>query len=163
VARLHSPERRSAFSLDVDCYQLVKPVGEDFDDNWLVLRISVETPERRWNGHGPYLTTFEMNHLIARMKSWAAGGGVEVLKFTARNLAFGKGKGTADLVHLRVGFDLDCHPEPKGKPGKPHWVRFDITPAELREFAGDLEKSMSGYPERHLTRGSKIYKPKKKL
>ena len=160
MATLKSPERKSAFSLDVDGYQLLKPVGEDFDDNWLILKMSVETPERRWNGRGPYLTTFELNHLIDRMKAWAERSDNEVLTFTASNLAFGKGSSGRDLLNLRVGFDLDCNPDPQGKAGTPLWVRFDVTPAELKEFAADLEKSMAEYPERHLTRGSKIYKAK---
>ncbi len=161
MARLRSPERNSSFTFDIDGYQLLKPVGEDFDDNWLTLRMSVETPERRWNGRGAWLTTFEMNHLVERLKAWAARGDNEILTFTASNLAFGKGSSGRDLVKLRVEFDLDCNPDPKGKAGTPLWVRFDVTPAELLEFAGDLEKSMAAFPERHLTRGSKIYKPKK--
>ena len=161
MAKLRSPERKSEFHLEVDDYQLLKPVGEDFDDNWLVLKMSVETPERRWNGHGPYLTTFEMNHLVNRLKAWCAGGAEEeVLKFTVPNLAFAKSPSGRDLVALRLGFDLDCHPDPQGKAGNPLWVQFDVTPAELQEFAGTLEKEIAAFPERHLTRGSKVYKPK---
>jgi hypothetical protein len=161
VAKLRSPERKSEFRLDVIGYQLLKPVGEDFDDNWLVLKMAVETPERRWNGQGAYLTTFELNYLIDSLKAWSADGGrEEVLAFTAANLAFAKKPSGADLLSLEAGFDLDSHPEPQGQAGNPHWVRFEVTPAEILEFAGDLEKEVAAYPERHLTRGSKVYKPK---
>jgi hypothetical protein len=160
VAKLRSPERRTEFTFEVGGYQLLKPVGEDFDDNWLILKMSVDTPERRWNGRGPYLTTFELNHLIDRLKAWASESDPEILTFTAPNLAFGKGSSGRDLLNLRVGFDLDCNPDPQGKAGSPLWVRFDVTPAELLEFADALEKEVADYPERHLTRGSKVYKPK---
>lgn len=162
MARLRSPERKSEFKLEVGGYQLLKPVGEDFDDNWLVLKMAVDTPERRWNGHGSYLTTFEMNHLLERLKAWAPDAEKEeIVTFTAANLAFGKTPSGSDLLMIRIGFDLDSHPEPQGKAGNPLWVRFDVTPAELLEFAGELEKEVAPFPERHLTRGSKIYKAKK--
>jgi hypothetical protein len=162
VASLNSPESRSEFRLDIGGYQLLKPVGDDFDDNWLVLKMAVESPERRWNGQGPYLTTFELNHLVDRLKAWTSDADLEeTLKFTAANLAFGKRPSGPDLLDLRVGFDLDCNPDPQGKPGMPLWVTFEVTPAELQEFAGNLEKEIAAYPERHLTRGSKIYKAKK--
>lgn len=163
MARLRSPERKSEFRLEVKGYQLLKPIGDDFDDNWLVLKMTVDTPERRWNGQGSYLTTFEMNHLIDRLKAWPEEiGAQEIVSFTAANLAFGKTPSGPDLLNLRVGFDLDSNPDPQGKAGTPLWVHFDVTPAELLEFAGDLQKEVAPYPERHLTRGSKIYKPKAK-
>jgi hypothetical protein len=163
MARLRSPEQKSEFTLEVKGYQLLRPVGDDFDDNWLILKMAVETPKRRWNGEGAYLTTFEVNHLLDRLKAWtAADGREETVTFTTANLAFGRTPSGADLLSLRIGFDLDCHPDPTGKAGKPLWVPFQVTPAELLEFAGDLGKEVAEYPERHLTRGSKIYKPKKK-
>ena len=161
MAKLRSPEKKSQFDLEVKGYQLLKPVGDDFDDNWLVLKMAVETPERRWNGHGPYLTTFELNHLLDRLKAWASDGDKEeVLTFTVHNLAFGKSPSGRDLLMLRIGFDLDSNPDPEGKAGTPLWVRFDVTPVELLAFAGDLEKEVAPFPERHLTRGSRIYKAK---
>ena len=161
VATLRSPESKSEFSLHVDGYQLLKPVGEDFDDNWLILKMAVETPERRWNGQGSYLLTFELNHFIDRLKAWAKDADVEeVLTFTAADLAFGKGASGADLIHLRVGFDLDCNPDPQRRVGVPLWVPFQVTPAELLEFAGELEKESAAYPERHLTGTKKLFKKK---
>lgn len=161
MARLRSPESKSEFKFHVDGYQLFKPVGEDFDDNWLILKMAVDTPERRWNGRGPYLLTFELNHLIDRMKTWAADGGVEeLLTFTASNVAFGKGPSGPDLIQLRVGFDLDSNPDLHRQAGIPLWVRFEVTPAELLEFAGDLEKEASPFPERHLTGSKKLFKKK---
>src|SRR5688572_1333404 len=162
MAKLRSPECKSEFQLEVNGYQLLKPVGEDFDDNWLILKMAVDTPERRWNGHGSYLTTFELNHLIDRLKAWAADASQEEsLDFTSQSLAFRIGESGGDLLDLRIGFDLNCHPEAPGQAGNPLWVRFEVTPAELLEFVGSLEKDAASYPERHLTRGSKIYKPKK--
>ena len=158
MAKLHSPERKSEFHLDIQGYQLLKPVGEDFDDNWLILKMSAATPDRRWTGRGPYLMTFELNHLVDRMKAWVGKSENEILTFTASNLAFGKGTSGRDLVNFRVGFDLDCHPESPGKAGNPLWVRFDVTPAELLEFAGELEKALSDYPERHLTGTKKLFR-----
>ncbi|HKS15997.1 MAG TPA: hypothetical protein VJU16_01725 [Planctomycetota bacterium] len=163
MATLRSPERKSEFRLEVIGYQLLKPVGEDFDDNWLILKMAVETPERRWNGQGPYLTTFEINHLVDSLKAWSADGDrEEVLTFTIANLAFAKEASGADLLMLKIGFDLDCNPDPQGQAGNPLWVRFEVTPAEILEFAATLEKEIAAYPERHLTRGSKVYKPKTK-
>ena len=163
MAQLASPERRSTFKLEVAGYQLPSPVGEDFDDNWLVLKMAAETPDRRWTGQGPYLTTFEINHLLNRLKAWATGPGEqEDLSFTVPNLAFGKSASGADLISLRIGFDLDCHPDPQGKAGDPLWVPFEVTPGELLEFVETLAKEVAKFPERHRTRGSKIYKPKKR-
>lgn len=162
MATLRSPERKSEFHLDIERYQLLKPVGEVFDDNWLILKMAVATPERRWAGRGPYLTTFELAHLIDRMRAWAGRSDNEILTFTANNLAFGRGSSSRDLVNVRVGFDLDCNPDFAGKAGDPLWVRFDVTPAELIEFAAELGRALAEYPERHLTRGSKIYKSKSK-
>ena len=162
MAKLRSPEQKSEFRLEVKGYQLLKPVGDDFDDNWLVLKMAVETPRRRWNGEGAYLTTFEVNLLLEKLKSWSTAGDLEeTLTFTTANLAFRRAKSGPDLLNLRIGFDLDCHPDPKGKAGNPLWVRFEVTPAELLEFTGDLGKEVETFPERHLTRGSKMYKPKK--
>jgi hypothetical protein len=162
LATLRSPEKKSQFQLEVKGYQLLKPVGDDFDDNWLVLKMAVDTPERRWNAQGSYLTTFELNHLLDRLKAWVSGSAEkESLTFTVSNLAFAKSEGGSDLLDLSIGFDLDSHPEPQGKAGHPLWVPFLVTPAELLLFAGDLEKEVAAYPERHLTRGSKIYKAKK--
>ena len=163
MATLRSPESKSEFSLHVDGYQLLKPVGEDFDDNWLILKMAVATPERRWNGQGSYLLTFELNHFIDRLKAWASDGNVEeALTFTAADLAFGKGRSGPDLINLRVGFDLDCNPDPQRRAGIPLWVPFQVTPAELREFAGELEKESAAYPERHLTGTKKLSRIVKK-
>lgn len=158
MARLRSPERKSEFRLEVGGYQLLKPVGDDWDDNWLVLKMAVDTPERRWSGHGPYLTTFELTHLLDRLKAWAADGKEETLTFSSENLAFSRKSGGRDLVALKVGFDLGCHPEAPGKAGNPLWVRFDVTPAELVEFVNELEKEAAPYPERHLTGTKKLFK-----
>jgi len=157
MALLRSPELKSEFRLDVGGYQLLKPVGDDWDDNWLILKMAVATPERRWNGQGSYLTTFELNHLVDRLQAWAAAGAEEKLSFTAQNLAFSRGAGGADLLDFRVGFDLDCHPEAPGKAGDPLWVRFAVTPAELREFAAALQKEAAPYPERHLTGTKRLF------
>ncbi|HEU4338889.1 MAG TPA: hypothetical protein VFS19_02375 [Planctomycetota bacterium] len=157
MATLRSPELKSEFRLDVDGYQLLKPVGDDWDDNWLILKMAVATPERRWNARGSYLTTFELNNLADSLKTWADDAKGDKLSFTAQNLAFTRGAGGKDLVDFRVGFDLDCHPEAPGKAGNPLWVKFAVTPAELREFAGALQKEAEPYPERHLTGTKKLF------
>ena len=96
MALLRSPELKSEFRLDVGGYQLLKPVGDDWDDNWLILKMAVATPERRWNGQGSYLTTFELNHLVDRLQAWAGVDKKEKLSFTAQNLAFSRGAGGGD-------------------------------------------------------------------
>lgn len=161
MASLHSPEQKSRLQLEVRGYQLLKPVGEDWDDNWLILKMTVETPKRRWNGQGPFLTTFEVIHLVTQLKAWSAKGEMEeTLKFTEPNLAFVKNPSGDTLLLLRVGFDLECHPDGITRVGGAFWVPFEVTPAELLAFAESLEKEVAAYPERHLTRGSKIYKAK---
>jgi len=157
VATLRSPELKSEFRLEVVGYQLLKPVGDDWDDNWLILKMAVTAPERRWNGQGSYLTTFELNNLVDRLKTWADAPKADKVSFTAESLAFTRGAGGGDLVDFRVGFDLDCHPEAPGKAGNPLWVKFQVTPAELREFAAALEKEAAPYPERHLTGTKKLF------
>jgi hypothetical protein len=161
LASLHSPEQKSRLDLEVRGYQLLKPVGDDWDDNWLILKMGVETPKRRWNGQGPFLTTFEVSHLIRQLKAWSANGGLrESLTFTEPNLAFEKNPSGETLLRVRVGFDLECHPDGITRVGDAFWVAFDVTPGELLAFAEALGKELAPYPERYVTRSLKVRPPK---
>jgi hypothetical protein len=149
---------------------LLKPLRYQFDEfdnewdgNWLQVKITVVDGPKRWSATAPAFLTWELERLINWLRALADAqpdtrddfGTIEPnLRFEAR--------GRGDDTRLGVVFSHEYHPEwrtwqqERREAGRPYDlsdVVLELKPGivGLRLFADQLEQELAPYPKRVLS------------
>ncbi|WP_104195674.1 hypothetical protein [Cryobacterium sp. M15] len=149
----------SSVTLEPVRYELANPAGDEWDDNWLVIKGDVSAPDAEWQFAVPCLTTFEANRISAWLRSVANGdvpvsaiGDARVvpsLEFTEPNLAFSVGSYQGGLMSVRVHFALESMPVGQSSDERDQfWVGIAVTAANLDSSANQWDKALSVFPDR---------------
>ncbi|GAA1993771.1 WapI family immunity protein [Kitasatospora viridis] len=131
-------------------YQFRAPLGDPYDDNWLVIAGRVVAPQGRWRFEEPVLLTDEARKL-ARWLRYAAGGRIAVspggpdLSFLEGNLAFSLAAESGDRVVLRVHLSLESAP---ARLGDQVAVEVPLAKAGLLAAAETWEQELVPFPAR---------------
>jgi len=149
----------SSVTLELVRYEFANPAGDEWDDNWLVLKGDVSAPDAAWQFAVPCLTTFEAKHISAWLRSVANGdvpvsaigdaGVVPSLEFTEPNLAFSVGSYQGGSTSVRVHFALESKPVGQSSDDRdPFWVDISVTAADLVSSADEWDEALSVFPDR---------------
>ncbi len=108
--RLEGPDG-SLVQLSVIGYEFPALETEEYDSNWLLVRIRVVHPRGQWNAVSPCLLTYELKDLADWFDSIARGQAVKTeADFLEPNLSFRLGSGGLAGPMLRLPFDLESRP-----------------------------------------------------
>lgn len=150
---------RASVTLEPVRYEFANPVGDDWDDNWLVISGLISAPDTAWQFAAPCLTTFEAKHISAWLRRVANGdipvsiigdaGVVPSLEFTEPNLAFSVDRYQDESTSVRVHFALESKPVGQSSDDQDQfWVEVAVTPADLDSAADEWDKALSAFPDR---------------
>jgi hypothetical protein len=137
-------------------YQFPTTEDDEWDSNWLNIRISAANDRGSWNATDASLTTGEVASLADWLDAIAGRGGArQELDFIEPDLSFELVEAN-DSALLRAWFELEL---------RPRWARWDEVPArdlcvdldiagnDLRAAAESLREQLRRFPPRaqHLT------------
>jgi hypothetical protein len=136
------------FEMRLVGYQFPGSNSDEYDDNWLLVSISVSHPNGNWKSTDACLLTWEAARLANWMRKIADSPtpGQEE-DFIEPELHFEVVAGSPHK--LRVYFKYGFRPAWAPADGAV-WVEFDISSRDLRAAAGAIEKDLSKFPQRHL-------------
>jgi hypothetical protein len=149
----------SSVTLELVQYEFANPAGDEWDDNWLVIRGDVSAPDAEWQFTVPCLTTFEAKRISAWLRGVAHGdipvsvtgdaGDVPSLEFTEPNLAFSVGSYQSGSISVRVHFALESKPVGQSSDDRDaFWVDISVTAANLALSADEWDEALSVFPDR---------------
>ncbi len=149
---LESPDGQQRFELEILGYESPDVEGEQYDSNWLLVRVAARDGETTWAAEDPALLTWEVERL-ARWLGRLARGRVDHpwCGFVEPNLEFRADPRDDGRVRLRVYFELELRP-----PGRRSsvvgrrdvYLDFPLTPDQLRAAAHTLTDDLRRYPVR---------------
>jgi hypothetical protein len=124
-------------------------VDNDWDANWISVRIRVSDSSEGWTRTAPALLTWELRRLARWLAIVASGGHPKPDVWTGLepNLQLViSGKPTTLVVYLRQEFR---------RPGstledEPTAIELAATPAEMAEFVDGLERALTRFPIRFV-------------
>ena len=150
---------RASVTLGPARYEFANPVGDKWDDNWLVISGDVSVPGAEWLFSVPCLTTFEAKQISVWLRSVADGsipvsvigdaGVVPSLEFTEPDLAFSVDSYRDESTAVRVHFALETKPVGQSSDDRGQfWVEVAVTTADLDSAADEWDKALSVFPDR---------------
>jgi hypothetical protein len=150
---LESADGQQRLELDVLGYESPDVEDEQYDSNWLLIRVDAQDGDTTWSVEDPALLTWEVERLAGWFGRLARGrfehpwcGFVEPnLEFRADPLPDGAG------VRLRVYFELELRPPDRrsGVVGRRDvFLQFALTPEQLRAAARQLYSLVARFPVR---------------
>lgn len=131
-------------------YQFPGDNFDVYDNNWLLVSISVDHPSGSWKTTDACLLTWEAAGLAEWFRDIADGQEVESEEsFMEPNLRFEIDND--NNRKLRVYFELECRPDwaPSDGAGMDDlWVEFEINSRDISAAADAIEKDLIRYPQR---------------
>lgn len=121
----------------------------DYDSNWLMVRLEVDSRIGSWTVNHPCLLTRELVELVEATGKAAVGlkdGPVE-LRFIEPNLAFFLRPVEDGTIEIAVEFDVECLP-PAWPEGTPCGLAGRFSRAALDDIRAGLEMDLKRYPMR---------------
>lgn len=142
-------KNQTNFELDIAGYQYPGMETEEYDSNWLMIRIKVKHSKGEWQSTDPSLLTYEAKELAQWLEKIGRNEPVEEeMAFIEPNLSFSLAEKNK---YLRIYFELESRPSwaacnwaNKGDL----WLDIEIENNNLLEAAGDLNEQLLNYPQR---------------
>lgn len=133
-------------------YQFPHLATEEYDSNWLNIRVRVQHPRGRWSAQDACLLTYEAAALAHWLDAVALGREQEAEHgFLEPNLLFQVRTQDPGTRVLRVYFELELRPKwapYDGAPEEDLFLDFPVEPAQLSAAAGSLRAQLTRYPQR---------------
>ena len=140
------------FELEVVGYEFPASETEEYDSNWLMIRIDVKHPLGSWSATDPSLLTYEMGRLADWLDEIRSGSRSQPDEyFTEPNLEFHVAAGDGGEESLRVCFALECRPPWASRDlseDEEHFLDFPLAGVDLAGASGSLREQLSTYPQR---------------
>ena len=142
-----------AFELKIMGYQFPHMETEEYDSNWLMIRINVSHPKGDWASTDPSLLTYEVAHLAEWLEAVYNGELVDpVMVFIEPNLEFQLvATENGENKALRVCFNAESRPpwgKAKGVDEGDAWVLFPLTEINLAVSSQQLREQLQQFPQR---------------
>jgi len=145
--KLTSPDG-SSLSLTIWGYQFPALEGEEYDSNWLLVRVDVKTPTASWSSTDPCLLTYEVAQLADWLEQLGTGRPPErTIGFIEPNLEFSVTEDKSAKEVLRTRLSLECRP-PSVPRGGHAQIDFPLAEIDLKSAAADLLAQLRRYPPR---------------
>jgi hypothetical protein len=141
-----------SFELTILGYQFPQLATEEYDSNWLNIRVQVQHQRGRWSAQDACLLTYEAAALADWFEAIAVGREVEVERsFIEPNLLFQLRAERAGTRILRVYFELELRPKwapYDGAPEEDLFLDLPAQPTQLTAAAESLRTQLARYPQR---------------
>lgn len=130
-------------------YQFPQNKEGDWDGNWLLIYLKVQSELGDWQTIDPSLTTWDVSALISWIQSLSLDKEPEEnpLTFVEPNLSFAFYGIRNDKKRVRIRFNAESRPKSALDTVK-YFVDCDYTTQELEMIAEELKKELEKYPER---------------
>lgn len=143
------------FELRVAGYQFPELKHNDWDSNWLIVKIrTVPVDDPGWQSTDPSLLTWEVEHLSGWFESLASGQTVEENEdFVEPNLRFEAVAKDEDTITIRVYFELESRPPwffANVAGMNDLWIDLQVDSDDLRAAAEDLRRDLTTFPPRDV-------------
>jgi hypothetical protein len=143
-----------AFELEIVGYQFPQMVTEEYDSNWLMIRIDVSHPKGDWTSTDPSLLTYEVAELADWLDAIHNGESVRAgMGFIEPNLEFLLVTTDGGSKALRICFRLESRP-PWAKPTAvadcDACVEFALTEIDLVAASRQLREQLQQFPQRAI-------------
>jgi hypothetical protein len=133
-------------------YQFPHLATEEYDSNWLNIRVRVQHPQGRWSAQDACLLTYEAAALADWLDAVALSREQEAEHgFLEPNLLFQVRTEDPSTRVLRVYFELELRPNwapYDGAPEEDLFLDFPAEPAQLSAAAESLRAQLTRYPQR---------------
>jgi hypothetical protein len=147
-----SPDGQQRFELEIVGYESPNVEDEQYDANWLVVRVAARDGETTWSAEDPALLTWE----VERLASWLARLGRGRFQhpwcgFMEPNLEFRADPHPDGGARLRVYFELELRPPQRRSSvvgRRDVFLEFALTPDQLRAAARELHAQLQRFPVR---------------
>jgi hypothetical protein len=153
---LTSKKTHTDFEFRAVGYEFPEIEDDEYEANWLLASVRVQSPDGAWEKTEPCLLTWEGHRLANWLADLAAGQGeVEVeMSFLNSNLFFKVLRREAGEVGLSVAFADELAPAAKGLgAGERFEILLVLSVAELRAAAAEWRWEMRLYPMRAAAAG----------
>lgn len=142
----------TSVEIEIAGYQFPEAVEEEYDSNWLMVRLSASLPQGSWTVTDPFLLTYE----VARLADWldTVAQGSETtseIGFIEPSVWFQVVRPTTGQDCLRIYFDLECRPPwayKREADSNDVFAEFALSDINLRQAAESLRAQLSVYPQR---------------
>ena len=130
-------------------YQFPVRTGEPHDDNWLMIKGRVRTPDRAWTFHEPCLLVEEALSISAWLRIAAAGGAAPDLEMLEPNVGLCRVRFSPSAVTVRVNLRLESAPSSEfSEPNLEYHLDLVTSPGELELSAATWEAELAPFPYR---------------
>ena len=132
-------------------YQFPGEVDNDWDGNWLMVRISAADQARHWSAADPAFLTWELRLLCRWLRSVADSSAGDDAVFTGIEpcLQFER-QGLGAEARIRAFFGQEYTPPGMDRTSDPYEIDFTPGIEGMLSFADDLERSLARFPIRVL-------------
>lgn len=143
---LKSLDGQTVFELRVPAYQFPEIAHDEYDSNWLVVSISLRTPEVAWSSADSCVLIWEGHWLLNWLSDVAAGTECEPeMRFLEPNLEFAIER-IGDSITLRILLQENLRPP--ACVAHIFEVSLSVSPAALRGAVAALAEDLSLFPRR---------------
>lgn len=141
----------SRFEMYIQGYEFPGVKDDQYDSNWLIVKIHVDHPEGSWDAQFPCLLTWELKGLAEWLQALAAGTSVPPeLTFIEPNLEFHLLSDTS-TPSVRVYFETEFRPAwarwDEGIMQKV-WLDFPLAKLNLNATVQSLHQQLLAFPPR---------------
>jgi hypothetical protein len=137
--------------LEIARYQF-DSYDNEWDANWLEIRLDASRKGRTWTTTDPMLLTAEVNELADWLNEAALTPEVSAeLEFLEPNLTFDRRPGNNHKVDLTIWLELEARPRWAHKgfvDERDFSIELDLDSGQLRQAANDLRTQLERFPPR---------------
>jgi len=130
-------------------YEFPKISNDEYDDNWLLIYLEVESKFGNWQTIDPSLLTWEVKELIDWFNILLQGKQPKHidLNFMEPDLSFELLENVNEFAKYRINFDLESKLQ-SAKGYEEYYVDCLADKQELKRIVEELEKELAKYPQR---------------
>lgn len=141
---------RNKFQFNIAGYEFPARGQSEYDDNWLLVNISVEKDSLHWEQTDPSLLTWELQELAEWFFALSENKDPEYKEpgFVEPNLLFRYNK-TDEGYEVIIRFSIEMLP-PGWDKSKECSITFILHNDELKRIAREFKEEVAGFPYRQL-------------
>ena len=143
---LELKSEHSAFKFEIIGYQFPDNCGNEYDGNWLMIKLDVIKGALQWSETDPCLFTWEVREIAEWFHKLDSNRKVKshCIRFTEPNIWFNYDEIAGERVRISIYFDAELLP-PEWDESKECFIDFELSKAALlnagRMLEGELIKS----------------------
>jgi len=128
-------------------YEFPENTTCQYDSNWLLIFLKVNSHCGKWQTIDPALLTDEVKTIIEWFDNLSKNIKTKSLNFIEPNIEFELTEYNNDLKKIKIIFDLESRPK-NADDKKEYYVECKLNNLELKEIAENLRNELNPFPTR---------------